>query len=370
MKRELYIDNIRVCLTALVILHHTAITYGGPGSWYFKEDIQSGVIESLVLTIFVATNQAFFMGLFFFLSSYFISASLVKKGGPRFMADRFVRLGIPMVFYSLVISPCTIYIMLVVDRHLPISFIDYYTHQEQWINIGVLWFTCALLLFTTVFYFLDRWVPRPVKIDAPGDGSLFNIAIALGFVSFLVRIFFPIGWTLSPVGFQFAHFPQYIIMFTAGIFAYRNDWLSYLNYRRGKFWIGIALLIIVLGFPGIYLLKIVTHSGFDVFMGGVSIQSFVNSMWEQLLGLSLIVGVIALFKQKWNDQSRFMREMSRSAYAVYIIHPFILVFIALLFKETVMAATTKFLITGSLSVVLSFGFGFLLTRVPLINKVI
>ena len=30
-----YIDNIKVILTVLVVLHHSAITYGAPGSWYF-----------------------------------------------------------------------------------------------------------------------------------------------------------------------------------------------------------------------------------------------------------------------------------------------------------------------------------------------
>lgn len=286
------------------------------------------------------------------------------------MADRFTRLGIPIVFYSLVISPGTIYIMLIMDRHLHLSFIDYYTHREQWISVGVLWFTCALLVFTTVYYLTDLLVKRPVKIDLPRNGTLFLIAIVLGFVTFLVRIVFPIGWTLSPVGFQFAHFPQYIVMFTAGIVAYRNNWLAGLNYQRGKLWIGIALILIVVGFPGIYLLKVITHSEFDAFMGGISIQSFVNAVWEQLLGVSMIVGVVSLFKEKWSHQGQFMKEMSRSAYAVYIIHPFILVFMALLVKEVALPATSKFLATGFLSIVLSFGIGFLLTRVPLINKVI
>ncbi|MCK5646757.1 MAG: hypothetical protein KAH97_08245 [Anaerolineales bacterium] len=31
--RLLYIDNLRILLTILVILHHTAIMYGGPGDF-------------------------------------------------------------------------------------------------------------------------------------------------------------------------------------------------------------------------------------------------------------------------------------------------------------------------------------------------
>jgi glucan biosynthesis protein C len=32
--RTFFIDRLRVVLTALVILHHTAITYGGSGGWF------------------------------------------------------------------------------------------------------------------------------------------------------------------------------------------------------------------------------------------------------------------------------------------------------------------------------------------------
>lgn len=37
MTRAYYIDRIRVILTALVIFHHTTITYGAPGGWYYVE---------------------------------------------------------------------------------------------------------------------------------------------------------------------------------------------------------------------------------------------------------------------------------------------------------------------------------------------
>ncbi|MEO1258629.1 MAG: hypothetical protein AAFZ15_07520 [Bacteroidota bacterium] len=31
-----YIDNLRIFLTALVVLHHLAITYGAPGDWFYR----------------------------------------------------------------------------------------------------------------------------------------------------------------------------------------------------------------------------------------------------------------------------------------------------------------------------------------------
>ena len=35
--RLLFVDNLRVYLTILVVLHHLMITYAGTGSWYYIE---------------------------------------------------------------------------------------------------------------------------------------------------------------------------------------------------------------------------------------------------------------------------------------------------------------------------------------------
>jgi len=32
-----YIDNVKIILTILVILHHTFITYGASGGWYYTQ---------------------------------------------------------------------------------------------------------------------------------------------------------------------------------------------------------------------------------------------------------------------------------------------------------------------------------------------
>src|SRR6516162_6137859 len=103
--REQYIDRLRSVMTALVILHHTAITYGAPGGWYYNELKPSGSPSSLLLTLFVATNQAYFMGFFFLLAGYFTPPSLERKGYARFLGDRFLRLGLPLLAFIVVLGP-------------------------------------------------------------------------------------------------------------------------------------------------------------------------------------------------------------------------------------------------------------------------
>jgi hypothetical protein len=61
-----YLDHIKVLLTVLVILHHTFITYGAPGGWYFKQPATN--IGALIpMTLFVSINQSFFIGMLFFI---------------------------------------------------------------------------------------------------------------------------------------------------------------------------------------------------------------------------------------------------------------------------------------------------------------
>lgn len=36
-KKIYYLDNLKVLLTGLVVMHHSFVTYGAPGGWYYKE---------------------------------------------------------------------------------------------------------------------------------------------------------------------------------------------------------------------------------------------------------------------------------------------------------------------------------------------
>src|SRR5512135_497646 len=105
--RLLFIDNIRVLLTILVILFHTMIIYAGSGSWGFYTEGRQDTLTAVLGTWFCAVNQAYFMGFFLLISAYFVPGSYDRKGAGHFLKDRLIRLGIPLVIYSWVISPLT-----------------------------------------------------------------------------------------------------------------------------------------------------------------------------------------------------------------------------------------------------------------------
>ena len=108
VQRELYIDRLRTALTALVVVFHAAVTYGAIGAWFYHEVDPSLKPSSLLLTLFCATNQAYFMGLFFLLAGYFTPGALERKGYARFLLERCLRLGLPLLVFGLLLAPLTV----------------------------------------------------------------------------------------------------------------------------------------------------------------------------------------------------------------------------------------------------------------------
>src|SRR5210317_311854 len=94
--RIYWLDNLKISLVCLVILHHIAIAYGGAGDLLFKEGA-TDAISPIILSIFTGINQSFFMSLFFFISAYFVVGSLARKGNVKYLKDRIIRLGIPII---------------------------------------------------------------------------------------------------------------------------------------------------------------------------------------------------------------------------------------------------------------------------------
>lgn len=371
-KRKYYIDNLRILLTCLVVLHHLAITYGGPGLWYYNEG-NSNLISSILLALFVATNQAFFMGMFFMISAYFLDKSWNKKSKRTLINDKLKRLGIPLVFYVLVISPIINFLIVRFDEGKVMSIIEFFK-TENWLTFGPLWFVAALLIFTGAAILLktkDRTIRnKNAYVQIPNSLKILLFAIAIGVISFVVRISFPVGWTLKPFGFQLAHFPQYIALFYIGIIASKNDWFEQLNYQQGLNWMKLVSIFVFVIFPLVFYFGGAVESGTESFMGGLGWQSFLFCIWEQVVGIGIIVGLIGIFKEKYNDQSERMKSASASAYTVYIIHALILVCVSLIIKNFEIGSTIKFLILAPIVLLICFIVSNAIRKLPYFRQIL
>ncbi len=371
--RLLYIDNLRILLTSLVILHHLAITYGAPGDWYYTEvdTGQLGVLTLIPLAFFVSSNQAYFMGFFFFISGFVTPGSFDRKGPRAFSKGRLTRLGIPLLVYILVISPLLSFLLACTIRGFEHGLIPYlrgYWQHYSGLGVGPLWFVEALLIFNLIYALTAR--PRS-KSDPPVTDSprfpktrwILGVALAVGLVSFAIRIRLPVGWSFAPLALQFPFFPQYIALFFLGIVASRQGWLTAMPRQAGARWCW-AWLALVLVWPVMFAAGGAMEGDFSPFMGGWCWQSLVYSLWEQLFCVAVVITLLSWFKNRFNRQNRLGRWLSAGAYTAFIIHAPVLVVLALALRGVQLHLLLKLALAAPLALTASYGLGLVIKRLP------
>lgn len=364
-----YIDNIKVLLTVLVVLHHTLIAYSSSEGWYYNEETSFSGARVLATAI-ISINQSFFMGFFFLLAAYFTGSSYAKKGASRFIADRFIRLGIPLLFYSFVLTPFICYLVYYYTRHR-ITYFEYLSGYDSWIDLGVTWFVAALLLFTLLYTAIRKTfrISFSKPLNAPGSSAILVFAIVLGIVSFLVRIPFPVGWILEPLGFQLGHFPQYIALFIIGLLASENNWFDQLSEKTGR-QLKKSVWWCLLFLPVFFVITVKLNMPSYGFSGGFHWQAFLYAVWEQWIGISILTVLLIKGKRNWNSTSALLTKASRSSFAVYIFHPLVIVGFTLILRNWHIDPAVKLLVMIPVITAGSFLMGWLVLLIPGVKKII
>lgn len=372
-QRELYIDRLRSVMTVMVILHHTAITYGAPGGWFYNELRPSASLTGLLFTIFVSTNQAYFMGFFFLLAGYFTPPSLERKGYGRFLCDRFLRLGLPLLAFILILGPLTAAMVTAYEGKGFWPTIHYLWDHRVIIN-GPLWFAQALLMFSVGYCVWRALAGMPLvrkeRTARPVPGGLWWLlsAVGVGAGALLIRQWVPTGQNV--IGLQLGYFASYIFLFALGIAAWRYDWLRQLQWKHARAWV-IGLVISVPAMPtAILLARRLNGMGKSNFSGGHSWTAIFYALWEPLVAWGLIAAWLLVSRAHMNASSALWAWLNRRAYAVYIIHPPILVGTSLLLHPWVAPALLKFAVTGAVTCAACWLISDPLVRLPGVRRVI
>jgi glucan biosynthesis protein C len=377
--RLAYIDNLRWSMILLVISMHAADTYSPFGNWYFADKAATDRLTALALGTWQSFLQAFFMALLFAVSGYFARASLLKKGAARFVRERVIRLGAPTLLYMLVIGPVTQFYVAGSWRPAPGTpfLAEWWRHivdGEVWSESGPLWFCVALLAFSLVYAALPR---RPVAAPPAHAGSRLAMpAIAVFFTAvmalatFAARLLTPEGQAV--LNLQLGDFPQYVLMFAAGVLAHRAGWAGTTPPGDGSAW----LLAGVVGGLLAWALLIATGGAlaghFETYGGGWHWQAAAKSLWESFVCVSVSLGLIGLYRRRLNHSGPLFAFLSANAFAVYVFHPPILIAVT-----RVLAlwgggpALAKFALAWSLAALLSFLFAaFIARRIPGVRTIL
>lgn len=311
-----YIDNLRWTMIFLVISMHAADTYSPLGSWYFTDRTPLSHGSLIFFAAWQMYLQSFFMGLLFFVAGVFLPPSFDRKGPARFIKDRAFRLGLPVLFYMFVLGPVTEYYVAhswtsTRPTSMANEWIKHIRNGEFLQENGPLWFCLALLTFSVTYAAL-RPRTRNQATSAPDTKTLIAFAVLMGTVTFVVRS----ARAPTVLNMQLRDFPQYILLFAAGIRASRGGWLTKLQASAAIRWVCIVL---PLGFA----------AWFAILFGGGNLNQVARwswqlaglALWESFTCVAISLGLLVLFRERFNVQGRWSRFLSDNAFAVYVFHP-------------------------------------------------
>lgn len=376
-QRAYFVDNLRLAMIALVVLVHVGVTVSGQGRWYFVDPGPKGPLSLLVLILFQAGCQSFFMGLLFLLAGYYARASLLKKGGWEFSLGRLVRLGLPALFYMAVLQPVIVYWLADIDElqaHMGFGsyLAGYYPSAHFLGGSGPLWFAVALLFFCLVYAGVRGLLPQ----GDPGPARPLTGRLALGLMllcfagTFLVRLEWPMGSAI--LNMQLPYFTQYVVFFLWGLAAHKNGWLLGLDPALARRCLVAALPgFVVLGFLVWPMLNAPdTAAAMSVFRGGWTWQAAFLCAWEAVMGVCLTLGLLGLFRERCNATNPVLGELTGSAFAVYVFHAPLVVVLGQMVAPLQAPVLVKFLVLGALALPVSFGAAWLVRRVPGLRELV
>jgi len=300
------------------------------------------------------------------ISGYFVAGSYDRKGFGGFAGERFKRLVIPTLIFMIAIAPF-IEIIELGSKPTGFNIIGFLS------GTGPMWFAAALFGFCLI-YGLVRLMSRrstsasdskPLELTS---GMVVSLILIIAIFAFLIRIVQPIGTSI--LNFQLCYFSSYIVLFMAGIIAYRNNWFAKISYRAGKRWvigaIGLGFLV------WFVLVAVATATGTTAAVdGGLTWQSAAFSVWESSVAVLMSLGLIAVFREKFNRQSKLVKKLSDNSFAVYMFHPMIIIPVSLLLSSLVLYPIAKWLLLCVICIPLCFAsMYFIFRRIPLLKKVL
>jgi len=368
-ERLYFADNLRTYLIVLVVLHHLAIVYGTGYIFYYVEPAYSDALAYIVLAIFTAINQAYFMGLLFLISGYFSPGSLDRKGPKRFVSDRLIRLGIPLVLFYFVLNPIASLGFNYGESPLthiatPLTWQDY----SKLVGFGPIWFIAMLLIFDIGFAIWcvarrSRVPSRERSEEPPRYRTIAAFMIVLAVMTYLIRIVIPLDKFVA--GFPtISYLPQYLSFFIIGTVAVRHNWFRAVPKSMGR--VGFALVLVAT----ITLFPLAILSGATNFFGAGTWQSAVYALWDSTVAVGMSLGLVTFFRERINWSGSFTRFLQRHSYTVYIIQAPIIVFVAVGLIGLSLEHLLKFGLAALITVPLCFAVAYLVLKLPYASRVL
>lgn len=352
------LDALRAAMMFLGLVLHGAASYmtEATDAWGFKDPSTSELFDLTVFAIHI-----FRMPVFFVLAGFF-GALLCEKRGPReLLANRFSRIGWPLLLGWPVLYPATVFgFDFAAARsgtsasgsalgHPPDGQI-----QMDWVLIH-LWFLYYLLIFYTAAALVLAVAARlPAHLQARGSAAfrgclasrarvlLFALPTALSLLSMHLGMLETIP-SLTPA-------PRILLAY--GVF-FGFGWLLFRQREllptleagaTRRLWSSLGLLPFMLWSVGV-----LSHR----FPGDERIAQGVAAVCGAAATWLVIFGLIGVFQQRFRQPSPALRYLADASYWVYLVHLPVVIWTTGLLAPVGLHAVPKFLIAVALTLLLS-----------------
>ncbi len=362
--RTAWADNLRVTLIAGVVVAHAATAYVVDVPWYYEERTTS-TLTPLLLSFPVFLAAVFGLGPLFLVAGVFASRSLRRKGSAAFARGRLVRLGVPLLFFLLVLDPVTDYLGDMGGGEQA-DLWAYLTDRTGTRDSGPMWFVVALLLFSLTYAAWRAARPRPLVTGErvePWHLAAFAASIAaLSWLTWMVCTY----RSETFLNFNWAHWPQAAGLFVFGVMAGERGWLDTFTAERARRCGRVA----VTGMLALCALAGVSLAGDDFasLVGGPHWQSAAFAVVTGAVAVTLGIWIIAWYQRRWDHAGSIARRAGRGSYAAYVVHPTVLVALSLAVQALPATPESKFLLVAALGVPAVFIVGYGLTRIPVVGR--
>ncbi|WP_165547413.1 acyltransferase family protein [Kribbella sindirgiensis] len=370
--RELFLDNLKVILIAVIIAGHAIIGYSEL-DWWSYADVREVTLSSVTVAVLFAVAAPFALlvvPLLFLIAGLLTPLSLDRKGVRRFVRDRLLRLGIPFVLFALLIWPLLEYALFRLLGN-PVGLLE-----EGSLDTGVLWFIGALLTFSLVY---AAWIrvagPRRGVRRSGAEIGLRHLLLLVAGVTvaaFLVRLAVPFEGDSKYVDLNFYQWPASVGLFGLGIAISGAGWLSAVPDRLRRL-SRTATLVAAVAFAGAAIYGTTLEGEFEeVWGGGWHWRPLAFAAAESALAVFGAVWVLGVAQRRLDRRFRWARPaISRSAYGAFMLQGVVLFGLAVALRPLPLPAEVKALGVATVGVAGCFALAWLLiSRVPGVSRVL
>jgi peptidoglycan/LPS O-acetylase OafA/YrhL len=323
IKREYYIDWLRIIAVALLVPHHIAITFSHIGDAYVLIPIKDNSFYFFIQSTFL---NLWFMRVLFFVSGMSSYYALQKRTNKQYFTERCKRLLLPALFGIILICPIMAYFGALNSNKFQGSLINFFpvffTKFETYLGWAHFWFLIYLFVYSIIFLLLRMLLRTGNKIFE-NIGIILSkskyIFLPMGVIMVFELLFRPNYPGKQTLVNDWANFTVYLTFFIVGfIFANNNKCMAKTRENLPAF-----SVLAIIATAGFIFLKFASENI------GQFIQYYnqfgytyklIMAFLQGIAEYSLVMAIIGFSQKYININNKLYRYLSKTSFALYMFH--------------------------------------------------